>query len=400
MTSLRKFFEFRVIMTEHFIDGMGGKMAADHDDGRRRRPFLSRVMISPLHFLAAILHVLTQPLGVEPAASLLITGGFFGLALWSAFFYWALLRVCECVLEQFVGLEVDLIRYAGLTLVVVYVVQILILDNEHNKVRGGDAAGPIRPQNFIERAARKFYDAGLDYNPIRCVPWSTDAKLDPKQRYVFACHPHGIHCMPLSQFTTYNSSFDKMFPGIVGNVAGLAALVMFKLPLVREIFIGWGYKPASRKIASRAMEMGQSIVVCTGGEEESMLTIPGRDIVVLKNTKGFVRLALSHGASLVSVFGAGNTDCYKTYGFMMGARMWLQRNAGIALPIFHGRFFTPLPYKVPINCLIGEPIPTPVPKVPGAKPDDKLVDEYHVKYIEQLKALHKKHVKDRVLEIR
>ena len=41
-----------------------------------------------------------------------------------------------------------------------------------------------------------------------------------------------------------------------------------------------------------------------------------------------------------------------------------------------------------------------MPKVPGAKPDDKLVDEYHAKYIEHLKALHKKHVKDRVLEIR
>lgn len=376
-------------------------MAVNHDnDSRRRRPFLSRLMIFPLHFLAAILHILTQPLGIEPAVSLLITGGFFGLALWSAFFYWALLRLGENVLEHFAGFEMDLMKYLGLPLAVAYVVQILIWDNEHNKVRGGDASGPIRPQNFIERTARKFYDAGLDYNPIRCVPWSTGAKLDPKQRYVFACHPHGIHCLPLSQFTTYNSSFDQQFPGIVGNVAGLAALVMFKLPLVREIFIGWGYMPASRKIASRAMTMGQSIVVCTGGEEESMYTEIGRDIVVLQNTKGFVRLALSHGASLVPVFGVGNTDCYKTYGLMIGARMWLQRNAGIALPIFHGRCFTPLPYKVPIKTVIGEPISTPMPKVPGAKPDDKLVDEYHAKYIVHLKALHEKHVKDRVLEIR
>ena len=375
-------------------------MATAKHEGHRRRPFLSRAMIFPLHVLAVILNVLTQPLGIEPAVSLLLIGGFFGLALWSAFFYWALLRLCECVLEHnMVGLKIDLVRYIGLPFAIAYVVQILIMDNAHNQVRA-DAAGPIRPQNVIERTARKFFDAALEYNPIRCVPWSSDAKLDPKKRYVFACHPHGIHCLHISQFTDFNSSFGKMFPGIVGNVTGLAAMVMFKLPLVREIFIGWGYKPASRKIASKAMEMGQNIVVCTGGEEESMLTELGRDIVVLKNTKGFVRLALSHGASLVPVFGVGNTDCYKTYGFMMGARMWLQRNAAIALPIFHGRFFTPLPYKVPINCLIGEPIPTPVPKVRGAKPDDNLVDEYHAKYIEQLKSLHKKHVKDRVLEIR
>ena len=76
-------------------------------------------------------------------------------------------------------------------------------------------------------------------------------------------------------------------------------------------------------------------MVCTGGEEESMYTELGRDSVVLSKTKGFVRLALSHGASLVPVFGVGNTDCYKTYGLLFGARLWLQRNTGIALPIFH-----------------------------------------------------------------
>jgi len=50
--------------------------------------------------------------------------------------------------------------------------------------------------------------------------------------------------------------------------------------------------------------------------------------------------------------------------------------------------------------LVGEPIKTPAPKVKGERPDDNLVNEYHVKYISALKKLHAKHVTDRVLEIR
>lgn len=130
-----------------------------------------------------------------------------------------------------------------------------------------------------------------------------------------------------------------------------------------------------------------------------MYTTKGRDIVVLKKRKGFIRLALSHGADIVPVCGIGNSDTYRTYDFMIKQRMWLQKNAGIALPIFHGRAFTPLPYKVPIKVLIGEPIKTPEPKVRGKRPDEALVDEYHAKYIAALKDLHAKHVSDRVLEI-
>mmetsp|Transcript_8048 Transcript_8048/g.23136 ORF Transcript_8048/g.23136 Transcript_8048/m.23136 type:complete len:86 (-) Transcript_8048:95-352(-) len=85
---------------------------------------------------------------------------------------------------------------------------------------------------------------------------------------------------------------------------------------------------------------------------------------------------------------------------MSKERLWIQKKFGVALPIFHGRWFSPLPYKVPLKIVIAEPIKVPKPKVLGAKPDPALVDEYHAKYIEALKKLHSTHVTDRVLEIR
>lgn len=58
----------------------------------------------------------------------------------------------------------------------------------------------------------------------------------------------------------------------------------------------------------------------------------------------------------------------------------------------------PLPYKIPIQVLIGEPIQTPTPT--GEQPNEALVDEYHAKYMAALADLHAKHATDRTLEIR
>ena len=114
-------------------------------------------------------------------------------------------------------------------------------------------------------------------------------------------------------------------------------------------------------------------------------------------------MAVSHGASLVPVFGSGISDLYTTYSFGLGARMWLQKTTGIAIPIFHGRWLSPLPYKVPLRVLVGEPIEIKKEHMPakkGGRCDDKWVDHYPRLYIERLKDLHKREGGGRVLEVR
>ena len=137
-----------------------------------RQPLLSRLMIFPLHLLAAILHIFIQPLGreIEPVISLLVTGGFFGLAAWSVFFYWVALKACAHAVGVLGIPDINLVHYVGLPLLAVYIVQILILDDAHTRTSGSYVTGPIRPQNGVERTARKFYDSAMKYNPIRCVP--------------------------------------------------------------------------------------------------------------------------------------------------------------------------------------------------------------------------------------
>ena len=202
-------------------------------------------------------------------------------------------------------------------------------------------------------------------------------------------------------FAAKGTPFDKRFPGLCGEkLVGLIATVLFIIPVLRDFFLEWPYIDASRKVANAALDAGLSLYLIPGGEEEVVITKYGEDATVLKNRKGFVRLALSHGAYIVPVWGGGTTDTFRTYPAIFGFRAWVQKNLGVAIANYHGRFFTPLPYRdTPQRILIGKPIPTPKPKVKGERPDEKLVDEYHEKYVAALKELHDTHVTDRPLKI-
>ena len=360
----------------------------------RRLPFLSRMMFFPVQSIFALVHVILSTLApqMEPTVSMFVASGFFGVLPIVLFAFFGMVGVALeltgiCSFSEFA-------RWIVAPLFVLYVVQILLLDQTHTTVEN---SGAVLPTNAFERACASFFWAFNDYmeNYTTCIPWAKDAKLptgDDDPAYVFGCHPHGIHCSGLLELSNPYNQFAKLFPNVAGlELTGLAATVIFKIPVVRELFLLMGYIDASRSVASKALAAGQSIFVCVGGEEESLLTTAGKDIYVLQHRKGFVRLALSHGASLVPVLGIGTNDAYTTYSFLLKPRIWIQKTFGVALPIFHGRWFTPLPHLVPIKIVVGEPIPTPRPQVPGSKPSEESVKKYHAMYIEAVRKLHAKH---------
>ena len=354
-------------------------------------PVLSECALGLMTCITASLSLL--PVRAQRVASTAMIGGLFGLMIPPGVLVYGGLKLLDRV--YFKG---SALAYVGAPLALSYLLNVLA----EKTSKRPNAPGTFRsPSSALERRSLAFWSTHFDYFPMTVTPWAPDARLDAEAtQYVFGVHPHGIHCWPLNAFALLGSPFDRRFPGLVGaRLSGLAATVIFQIPVVRELFLSLGYLDAGRATADKALARGRSLYVCTGGEEESMRSARGVDVVVLAKRKGFVRLALAHGASLVPVFGAGVSDCYQTYPLLLRARMALQKATGIALPIFHGRALTPLPSRQRIELLVGEPIATPAPAARGAKPDDALVDEYHAKYVAALKALHAKHVKDRVLQV-
>ncbi|GMH61672.1 hypothetical protein TrRE_jg3999, partial [Triparma retinervis] len=304
---------------------------------RRKLPIMSELILLAMNSMTAFLYLLLPP-RVNAYISTFMVGGLFGLMIPPLLFLHLfctslLLPALDSLLPETASPSLGSI-YAALG--ALYVTTVLVMDSSH---LAPPPLGVVRkPSNFLERCSLKFWSSHFTYFPM-----SVHAEnLDPSAQYVFGVHPHGIHCWALNVFAFQGGPLDSLMPLTSrGTLSGLAASVIFMVPVVRELFLQMGYVDASRVVATKAMDVGRSLFICTGGEEESMMSEIGRDVVVIKKRKGFVRLAVKNGAALVPVFGVGITDLYKTYGVGRGARMWVQKKFGIALPIFHGRFMSP-----------------------------------------------------------
>lgn len=93
------------------------------------------------------------------------------------------------------------------------------------------------------------------------------------------------------------------------------------------------------------LDRGNSIMLVPGGAQESLLATTGRNELVLEKRRGFVKLALLTGASLVPVYSFGETDVFETVqlaegSWMANLQLWLQKKLGFAIPLMFGRALT------------------------------------------------------------
>lgn len=136
--------------------------------------------------------------------------------------------------------------------------------------------------------------------------------LDPTQQYLFAAHPHGVMCWAhYALFTDGRGFLSAVTPGIERR--DLGATVLFWCPLLRDMCLWLGCVSAHRRVAERLLREGKSLLVYAGGEAEQLLTEPGRHAIVLRRRKGFLRLALRHGAHIVPTYAFGENELYRTF---------------------------------------------------------------------------------------
>ncbi|XP_015273112.1 PREDICTED: 2-acylglycerol O-acyltransferase 1 [Gekko japonicus] len=142
---------------------------------------------------------------------------------------------------------------------------------------------------------------------------------------------------------------------------------------------------------------GENIaVIVVGGAREFLDAHRGSLTLNILRKKGLIKIALEHGAQLVPVFSFGENELFKQIENPKGSRLRafqesLQRLAGFTLPLFHGRgifqySFGLMPYRKPINTVVGEPIT--VKQNPN--PTLEEIDQLHEKYLQELQKLFDK----------
>ncbi|KFQ36855.1 PREDICTED: 2-acylglycerol O-acyltransferase 2 [Merops nubicus] len=235
-----------------------------------------------------------------------------------------------------------------------------------------------------------------DYFPITLVK---TAELDPRQNYLMGFHPHGVLAAgAFINFCTEASGFSTLFPGITPHLMMLS--LWFRVPFFRDYLMSGGLVPSDKESASYVLqkpEGGNVLTIIVGGAQEALDARPGSYTLLLKNRKGFIRLAIQHGTPLVPVFSFGENDLFNQVRNPKGS--WLrqlqhrlQQMMGISLPLFHARgifqySFGLLPYRRPVCTVVGKPIPVQRKHRPSVEE----VDQVHQKYLNELSKLFEDH---------
>ena len=225
--------------------------------------------------------------------------------------------------------------------------------------------------------------------------------LPPDRKYIFGYHPHGIiaHGAFLA-FSTLALDFSSMFPGITPTLLTLDA--NFRIPLYREYALAIGLAGVSSKSCRNLLSKGgprndgtgRAIAIVVGGARESMIAVPKTLRLMVKDRKGFVKLALRTGADLVPVLAFGENDLYAhidsaQYPVVQRVQRLVKNATGWEMPLFYGQSFWNgsrglLPYRTPIDIVVGRPICVDTKM---EEPSTEEVNSLHGLYIMELERM-------------
>jgi len=234
---------------------------------------------------------------------------------------------------------------------------------------------PEQPGSWRRFSEEFFFPATiirryLELSFTKPPPEFVKAEAEENSRFVFAAFPHGCNC----EFRIASTGvLGEIVPNLVKRdaVRALAASILFKIPIVREVSLWTGCIDASRKCAEKALSQQKSLLICPGGEAEQIMTTYGREKVYLSNRKGFIKLAMRTGVPVVPIYVFGSSDSYYTYGnadvndhenryfdwTFYKLRYKLMKNFGICITVCSGLWgsqLCPLPKKTTLVC--GKPI--------------------------------------------
>jgi hypothetical protein len=234
-----------------------------------------------------------------------------------------------------------------------------------------------------------------EYFPVELIK---TADLPADKNYIFGCHPHGVLGVgAFINFGTNATDFNKKFPGIQSYPATLAG--QFNFPFRREIIISLGIIAASARGITHILKRpkgGNAVCLVVGGAEEALDSHEGNYSLCINRRKGFVRLALQNGASLVPVYSFGETETFHQLDNEKGSRLRnfqsvFKQRIGLSPVLFYGsgifNKYGIIPFRKRMVTVVGAPIHFEKKE----NPTQDEIDEAHGKYISKVVELFEAH---------
>ena len=273
-------------------------------------------------------------------------------------------------------------KSVGLYLILPYYTYILTVGK--HEVKDGYRWPAFSERFFLFRTNRNYLNLKLLHSVPKVL---LEAEKAPNAQFLISVFPHGTA-------SDYRILMDGMlhqvFPTVHGKIRSLAATVLFRIPIVRELALWTGCIDARRSVAEKALDKGRTLLVVPGGEAEQIRTTRGKEIVYLKHRKGFIKLAMRKGVPVIPTYVFGASDYFHTSHAFFGPREWLRKSFGVCIPLsvgLWGSFFCPLPVDTTI--IFGKPLSFEM-KVKGAPTTEEL-DAAHAKFCSSLTDLFDHH---------
>ena len=152
-----------------------------------------------------------------------------------------------------------------------------------------------------------------DYFPATLI--NPELPLNPRRNYLFACFPHGL--FPSGSYNnilSHASEFRQLYPSFKVHIAALH--ILSYTPFVRELGLALGLISCSAKSLDYLLskpEGGQIVVLSPGGASETFNVGHKQYKFVVKNRKGFVKVALRNGTTLVPVITFNENKIYRQF---------------------------------------------------------------------------------------
>lgn len=217
---------------------------------------------------------------------------------------------------------------------------------------------------------------------MRYFPGSitVEEPLDAQTQYIFCAFPHG--CCTVNHGLTMTDACGMLSRIYPGDRRDLAASILFFIPIIREILLLWGNVDAGGATAHYNLNRRRSLMIFIGGEKEQLLTQPNHHQIVIRERKGFIKLSLQYGCSLVPMYCYGENELYFVSDFLLDFRKYLQHNFQIGIPICFGVFGTLIPYKNALSIEMGRPIQ--VEKIAKENITQQNIDDLHQQFVAEM----------------
>lgn len=136
--------------------------------------------------------------------------------------------------------------------------------------------------------------------------------------------------------------------------------LVFKMPVVRELFLAVGAVDGRPELAGELLQKGNLVIVMPGGAPEAFKSSARAYELYWRQRKGFARVAIRHQVPIIPAACIGIDELYKVPFdmFELGRKLFGVRS--MPLPLAWG--LGPMPRPAKLDHFIGEPIAPPPPE--------------------------------------